>query len=477
MQVTETKSEGLKRMYSLVVAAADLTARTAERLESLRRDVQIKGFRKGKAPLALLRKQFGTSILGEVVKKTVEDSVTEHLAERGHRPANQPRITITNEEFDEGHDLHIEIAYECLPEIPELDYSTISLERRTVEVDDDLVAKSIERMADLATDYQPREDGEEAESADQVVIDFVGRIDGETFDGGEAEDYPLVLGLGRLLPSFEEQLEGTKAGDDKKVAVTFPEEYPTEHLAGKDAIFEVKVKEVRKPVPAPIDDDLAKRFGSETIDELKEVVCQGLVQQLSGVGRALIKRRLLDALNGMVSFELPESMVDTEANSIAHQLWQEENPDAPSDDRPKIVPTEEHVSLAARRVRLGLLLTDVGRRESVEVTGEELYKAVTEEARQYPGREKEFIQFVSQSREEMARMHAPLFEDKVVDAILAKANVTETAIAMADLEAEFAALDPEDDPGSALADHDGGDLPWIATVPSEGGEPRPDPNG
>lgn len=444
MQVTETNSEGLKREYALVVTAADLEAKTTEKLEVLRKDFHMKGFRKGKAPLALMKKQFGKSVLGEVVQETVESSVSAHLAEQGHRPARQPDVKISNESFDEGDDLNVEIAYECLPDVPEIDFASITLERKTVEVTDEAVEEALGRLAESAVDYEARDEGAAAEDKDQVVIDFLGRVDGEPFDGGEAEDYPLVLGSGSFIPGFEEQLVGVKVGDKKDVSVKFPDEYGAENLAGKDAVFEVTIKEVRAPKAAVVDDSLAERFGAESLENLKEQISTQIGQEFGGASRSLIKRRLLDALDGVVSFELPVSLVTAEANSIAHQLWHEENPEVQGHDHPEIEPSDEHNTLAERRVRLGLLLAEVGQREKVEISDGDLGQAIMAQARQYPGQEREFFEFVKQNREALEQIRAPLFEDKVIDVILEKATVTDIPVSKADLEAEIEALDSDD---------------------------------
>ena len=443
MQVTETKSEGLKREYSLVVTAADLEAKTTEKLESLRPDFQLPGFRKGKVPLAMMKKRFGKSVLGEVVQEAVEGSVSAHLEEQGHRPAQQPEVKIANEAFDEGDDLNVEIAYECLPDVPELNFGDIKLERKTIEVDDTAVQDGLERLAKSAVNYEPRGKTAKAREEDQVIIDFLGKIDGEPFEGGEAEDYPLVLGSNSFIPGFEDQLIGCKTGEEKAVEVNFPEEYGAPNLAGKAAVFDVTVKEVKESKPAEIDDTLAERFGAENLDQLKEQMQTQIGQEFGSASRALAKRRLLDALDGMVSFDLPESLVSAEANSIAHQLWHEENPDVEGHDHPEIEPTEEHTKLAERRVKLGLLLAEIGQKEKVELTEAEIGQAIMERARNFPGQEREFFEFVKQNREAFEQIRAPLFEDKVVDTILAKADVTDVPVSKEDLEAEIEALDDD----------------------------------
>ena len=325
MQVTETKSEGLRREYSVVVSADALEAKTTEKLETVREGFQMKGFRKGKAPLPLLKKMFGKSVLGEVVQETVEETVSTHLSDSGHRPAQQPNIKIVNEDFEEGDDLTVEFDYECLPDVPEVDFSTIELERKSVTIEDNAVQEALDRLAEGSTDYEARDEGAKAEDADQIVIDFTGKVDGEAFEGGTAEDYPLVLGSNSFIPGFEEQLVGAKAGDACEVKVTFPEEYGAPNLAGKDAVFDCTIKEVRAPKPAVIDDELAKRYGMDDLDALKEQINERIGAEFADAGRALIKRRLLDKLDDLVTFELPPSLVSAEAGSIAHQLWHEEN--------------------------------------------------------------------------------------------------------------------------------------------------------
>jgi trigger factor len=443
MQVTETKAEGLRREYSVVVTAAALEAKTTEKLLTVREGFQMKGFRKGKAPLPLLKKMFGKSVMGEVVQETVEQTVSEHIKESGHRPAQQPEIKVVNEQFIEGDDLTVEFNYECLPEVPELDFSKIKLERKTVIVEDSSVDEALAKLAESSINYEARGKTAKAKDGDQIVVDFTGKIDGEPFDGGTAEDYPLVLGSNSFVPGFEEQLVGAKTGDERMVKVTFPEKYGAPNLAGKDAVFECTVKEVRAPKPAAIDDNLATRYGAENLDQLKEQIRERISAEFADAGRALIKRRLLDALDKMVSFELPMSLVGLEANSIAHQLWHEDNPDHHGHDHPEIEPTDEHKSLAERRVRLGLLLAEIGAKAGIEITDQEMGQAIMAQARQYPGQERQFFDFVKQNRQAVEQLRAPIFEDKVVDLILSQAKVTEKAVTKAAFEKELEALDAE----------------------------------
>lgn len=441
MQVTETKSEGLRREYQVTVSAQSLEAKTLEKLETVRADFQMKGFRKGKAPLPLLKKMFGKSVMGEVVQETVEETVQKHLTDTGHRPAQQPDVKIVNESFDEGDDLEVQIAYDCLPEIPETDFSKIELERHVVEVDDEAVEDGLKRLAESAQNFEPRKKGAKAKDGDQVVIDFVGKLDGEPFEGGAAEDYPLVLGSNSFIPGFEEQLEGVKAGEEREVAVDFPETYGAAHLAGKSATFDVTVKEVRAPKPAEIDDELAKKYGAESLDDLRAQLKERIAAEFDGASRSLLKRRLLDALDETVEMELPPSMVEAEAKQIAHQLWHDANPDVHGHDHPEIEPDEDAMALARRRVKLGLLFADVGVKEGVEVTEQELGQAIMAQARNYPGQEREFFEFVKGNRQALEQIRAPIIEDKVVDLIIGKATVKDVPVSKDALQAEIDALD------------------------------------
>jgi trigger factor len=443
MLVTETKVEGLRREYSVVVTAEALEAKTTEKLMTVREGFQMRGFRKGKAPLPLLKKMFGKSVLGEVVQETVEQTVAEHLKDSGHRPAQQPDIKVVNEQFDEGDDLTVEFNYECLPDVPEVDFSKIKLERKTVTVEESSVDEALAKLAEGSVSYEARGKTAKAKDADQIVVDFVGAIDGEPFEGGTAEDYPLVLGSNSFIPGFEEQLVGAKTGDERAVKVTFPENYGAPNLAGKDAVFSCTVKEVRAPKPAAIDDELATRYGAENLDQVKDQIRERLGAEFVDAGRALIKRRLLDALDEMVSFELPMTLVEAEANSIAHQLWHEDNPEHQGHDHPEIEPTDEHKGLAERRVRLGLLLAEIGAKAKIEISDQEMGQAIMTQARQYPGKEREFFDFVKQNRQALEQLRAPIFEDKVVDLILSQAEVKDKAVSKAAFEKELEALDAD----------------------------------
>jgi trigger factor len=441
MQVTETLNEGLKRAYAITVTAAELEEKVNEKLKEAQPDIEMKGFRKGKVPMPLLKKQFGQRLLGETMQETIDAAMSQHFEDSGDRPALQPQVKMTNEDWKEGDDVHVEMSYEALPTIPEMDLSGIALERLVVKAADADVDEALESLAKTAQDFDDKDGA--AEDGDQVVIDFVGKIDGEAFDGGAAEDYPLVLGSGSFIPGFEEQLVGTKAGDAKAVEVSFPEEYGAEALAGKAAVFDVTVKGVKAPKAAEINDEMATKFGAESLEDLKTQIRGRLEQEYSGAARQVMKRAMLDALDGMVSFDLPPTLVEAEAKQIAHQLWHEENPEVQGHDHEEVVPTEEHTKLAERRVRLGLLLADLGQKAEVEVSDAEMTQAVMAQARQYPGQERAFFDFVRQNPQMQQQLRAPIFEDKVIDHIAGIANVTDKEVSKDDLQAAVDALDDE----------------------------------
>ena len=439
MQVTETKAEGLKREYAVKVPASSLDAKMNEKLEAVRADFQMKGFRKGKAPAPLLKKMFGKSLLGEAVQESVDDAIRSHFEQTGDQPAQQPDVRIANEDFKEGDDLDIEIKYERLPEIPDMAFGDIRLEKLVVEVEDAAVEEALANLAESAKTFEAKEGA--AEEGDQVVLDFNGSIDGEAFEGGEAEDFPLAIGSGQFIPGFEEQLIGVSAGEEKDVTVSFPDDYGAPHLAGKEAVFACKIKEVKAPKPAPIDDDLAKRFGMDDLEALKAQVRERLAEEYRSASRAVLKRRLLDALDERSAFDLPESLVDAEAKQIAHQLWHEEHPEVEGHDHPEIEPSEEHVALAKRRVGLGLLLAEIGRRADVKIADGEMNAAIMREARRFPGQEKQFFDFVRQNPQSLQQIRAPLFEDKVVDYVLELVQLDEKRVTKDELQDALAKLD------------------------------------
>lgn len=442
MQVTQTLNEGLKRGYTITLTGAELDAKVTEKLIEVQPEVEIKGFRKGKVPMAMLRKNFGDRVLGDVLNESVDGAIKDLLDQSGDRPALQPKVEMENgKDWKPGTDAVFTVSYEALPPIPAFDRATVALERLVVKADEASVTEALENLAKSAQAFEDRKKGSKAKDGDQVVIDFEGFLGDEAFEGGKGEEYPLVLGSNSFIPGFEDQLVGAKAGEDVEVKVTFPAEYGAAHLAGKEATFKCHVHAVKAPKPAEIDDELAKKFGAADLEALKGQVASRLEAEYKGASRAILKRALLDILDAQVKFDLPPSLVEAEAGQIAHQLWHEENPDHHGHDHGAVEPTEEHKTLAERRVRLGLLLAELGRNEKIEVTDAEMTQAVLAAARQYPGHEREFFEFVKGNAQMQQQIRAPLYEEKVIDFIVAGAAVTEKEVSKEELQKAIEALD------------------------------------
>ena len=442
MQVTETLNEGLKRAYTITVTAAELDAKVQEKLVEAQPEVELKGFRKGKVPMAMLRKQFGARLMSDAMQDAIDGAMKSHFDASGDRPALQPEVRMVGgESWSEGQDVVVEMVYEALPPIPGFDAGKVVLERLVVKAEAAAVDEALANLAGSAQSFEDRKKGSKAKDGDQIVIDFAGSVDGDAFEGGSAEDYPLVLGSGSFIPGFEEQLTGAKAGDEVSVNVTFPEAYGARHLAGKAAVFACTVKAVKGPKPAEIDDELARKYGADSLDALKAQIAERLEAEYLGASRAVMKRALLDQLDTLVKFDLPASLVTAEANQIAHQLWHEEHPEEHGHNHGTVEPTDEHRSLAERRVRLGLLLAEMGRKAEITVTDAEMTQAVMAQARQYPGQERAFFEFVQKNPQMQQQLRAPIFEDKVVDHIVAGAKVTEKAATKEDLQKAVVALD------------------------------------
>ena len=375
------------------------------------------------------------------MQEAVDGAMSAHFEEKGERPAGEPNVKMANEDWKPGDDVEVEMSYEALPEIPEVDLSQIKVEKLVAKASETEVDEALGNLASSAQDFKDRKKNSKAKDGDQVTMDFVGRVEGEAFEGGSAEDYPLVLGSNSFIPGFEEQLVGVKVEEEKLVTVSFPEDYQAEHLAGKEAEFTCTIKAVEEPVAAEIDDALAEKYGAESLDALKTQIGERLEMEYAGAARAVLKRGVLDALDEIVSFELPPTMVEMEANQIAHQLWHDENPDVEGHDHPEIETTEEHTTLAERRVRLGLLLAELGQKAEVEVSDAEMTQAVMEQARQYPGQEREFFEFVQKNPQMRQQLRAPIFEDKVIDYIAGQAEVAEKDVTKEELEKAVESLE------------------------------------
>jgi trigger factor len=442
MQVTQTLNEGLKRGYTITVTTAELEAQVQEKLLEAQPEIEMKGFRKGKVPMAILRKQHGPRLLGDAMQSAIDTAMKEHFEATGDRPALQPEVKMQNgETWAEGQDVVVEMTYEALPPIPELDVGKISLKKLIVKAEGAAVDEALTNLAGSAQSFEDRKKGAKAKDGDQIVIDFKGSVDGDFFEGGTAEDYPLVLGSKSFIPGFEEQLTGAKVGDEVSVNVTFPEAYGAKHLAGKAAVFACTVKAVKEPKPAEVNDELATKYGAADLTALKAQIAERLEAEYAGAARAVLKRSLLDQLDALVTFDLPSKLVDAEASQIAHQLYHEEHPDDHGHNHGEIATTDEHKALAVRRVRLGLVLAEIGRKAEVTVTDAEMTQAVLAAARQYPGQERQFFEFVQKNPQMQQQLRAPLFEDKVVDHIVALAKVTEKTVTKEALQKEVEKLD------------------------------------
>ncbi len=430
MQVTETSVAGLKREFTVVVAASDIERQIQDRLTEIGRSVRLPGFRPGKAPIAVLKKRYGPSVLGEVVERAVNDSSTAAIKERNLRPALQPKIEIVS--FNEGKDLEYKLAVELLPEIAPIDFAAIKLERWKPEVPDKEIDEALERIAKQQRKSEPVE--REAKTGDIVAIDFKGTVGGAAFPGGSAENYMLELGSNRFIPGFEAQLVGSKAGEAKSVAVTFPADYGNAELAGKAAEFAVTVREVRAMVPQPIDQSLAEAVGMENLEELRKTVRERVEREYAAISRRKLKRELLDILAEKQNFPVPEGMLQIEFD----QLWREVEaerkrakevgePDPENGKSDEELKTEYRI-LAERRVRLGLLLNDVGRANNITVAPEEVNRAAIERARSFPGQEREVLELYRNNPRALDSLKAPILEEKVVDFIFEMAKVTERAV-------------------------------------------------
>ncbi|BDA84361.1 trigger factor [Aureimonas sp. SA4125] len=453
MQVTETKAEGLKREIEIVVPASDLEARLQVRLNEAKGQAKLKGFRPGKVPMTHLRKMYGRSMMAEIVNQIINETPRSVIAERNERSAMQPEVAMTEDEKDAEKVLNGEkdfvftLSYETLPAFDLKDTKAIAIERPMVEISDEEVEEQVKRIAENARTYEVKEGA--AETGDKVNMAFVGKIDDEPFDGGSSEESSLVLGSNTFIPGFEDQLIGVSAGDEKKVTVTFPDDYSAPHLAGKEAVFDITVKSVSKPGDLELNDELAKTMGLESIDRLRTLVREQIESQFGSATRQKVKRQLLDALDKDYDFELPEKLVEAEFNNIWGQVTAELKKNDKSfedEDTTEEKATAEYRRLAERRVRLGLVLSSIGEGAGVQITDEELQRAVFEQVRQYPGQEQQIYEYFRNSPEAVAALRAPLYEEKVVDHLLATVDVTDKIVTKEEL-----LKDDEDEAGVTAA--------------------------
>ena len=447
MLVTETKSEGLSREFKIALPAAEIEEKISHRLKELAQTANMPGFRPGKVPVSVLRKKYGPSVMGEVLERAVNDSSQQALAEKGLRPAMQPEIEIT--EFEDGKDLEYTIAVEVLPKIKPIDFSTIKLERLFPNTKKGEIDSVLETLAKTHGESEPIKEDRKSKDGDVLVIDFLGRVDGVEFAGGKAENYELTLGFGTFIPGFEEQLTGIKVGAKTEVKVKFPENYGAAELSGKDAVFDVTVHEIKAVAPAAIDDELAKKLGGENLDALRESIKEEQEREFLTMSRMTLKRELLDKLADAHDFKVPKKLLEREFEAIWTQYQEEQNKAGddvetatPKDQKPDVEGEKEFREIAERRVRLGLLMAEVGRSNDVQINQEDVNRQLMEEARRHPGREQEIMEHYRNTPEAMEQLSAPIYEEKVVDFILEQATVTDKKATMDDL---IKAMDTDDD--------------------------------
>ena len=434
MQVSETLSEGLKREYKVVVEAADMEAKVTNRLADMAKEAQMPGFRPGKVPVKILRRTYGRQILGEVLEQAVNEATTETLEKHEIKPAMQPKIEVVS--FDEGADLEYTIQVEVMPEFEPMDFATLSLERVVAEISDPEIDERVASLAQQFKEFTEGAEGQAAQDGDTVVIDFKGSIDGELFDGGTAEEHSLELGSNAFIPGFEEQIVGAKKGDETTVKVNFPEEYQADHLAGKEAEFAVTVREVKVPLPVAVDDALAEKLGLENLAALKDAVREQSEKEYAEVSRGRLKRKLLDTLAEHHTFEVPPSLVEGEFEQIWSQVeadLKREDKTIADLDKPEEEARAEYRDIAERRVRLGLLLSQVGNTNNLTVNQDEVNRAMAEQAQRFPGQEQQIFEFYQSKPEMRAQLEAPIMEDKVVDFILEMANISESKVSVEEL--------------------------------------------
>ncbi len=442
MQVTETLAEGLKHEFKVSVPASDIDAKVDARLVDMKDKVKLNGFRPGKVPVAHLKKVYGRSLAAETVEQLIRDTNAGIFTERGFRLATEPKVTMPTEKdeveaiLDGRSDLNYSVAIEVVPPIELADFKTFNVEKPVADVTDADIDEALKRVADQSRPYEARPEGAKAENGDRVTVAFTGEINGEAFEGGAGSNIPVVIGSHVFIPGFEEQLIGMTVGETRKVKASFPKNYTVENLAGKDAEFETTASLIEAPLESKIDEDFAKSLGMESLDKLKEAMRERLVMEFGGASRQRVKRALLDKLDDAHKFDPPPSLVEEEFrlmwNSIEAEMNSTGKTFADENTTEEKAKAEYH-AIADRRVRLGLVLSEIGEKNKISVTDEEVQRALIERARQSPGREKEVYDFYRTNANALAQIRAPIYEDKVVDFILELANVSEKKVSREDL--------------------------------------------
>jgi trigger factor len=447
MNVTETLNEGLKRGFELLIEAKAIADRVEAAVADVAPQIRMPGFRPGKVPANLIRKMHGEALRREALQNAVNDSVSQLLADRGLRPAMQPSVDLDGG-LGEGEDVKVSVSLEILPDVPEADIEGIKLERLMAEPTEAEIDNALQRLAEQQKSFEDAPAKHKAKAGDLVVMDYAGSVGGDAFEGGTGEDMEIELGSGRLIPGFEDGLTGVKVGDKKNVKVTFPADYPAENLAGKDAEFAVTVKAVKLAKTPVVDDTLATNLGLESLEKLKEILKDQVESELNGLTRTYLKRKLLDHLAAAHDFEVPPSMVEAEFE----QIWRQVGAEASEEDKAQMEGERgDYVRIAERRVRLGLLLSDIGQKNNVQVTQAEMNRLVAQEAARFRGQEAQVQKYFSENAMAAAQLRAPLFEEKVVDFLLGKAAITDRTVSRSELEA---AIESEDEtPTGATGGH------------------------
>ncbi|HXZ67124.1 MAG TPA: trigger factor, partial [Alphaproteobacteria bacterium] len=435
MQVTETGATGLLREFKVVIPATELDQRLDRRLIEMAPQVQLKGFRPGKVPVSFLKKTYGKSIMAEVVNQAVSETSQEAIKEI--KIATQPRINFNESALSEvvagKSDLEYTIAVDVMPEFEPADIAGLKFERLTTDVSEAEIGEQLEKLAETQRTYKARGATAKAKDGDQLTIDFEGKVDGTNFDGGTGEDVRIVLGQGRFLKEFEEQLTGAKTGEEREVKLTFPKDYGAQHLAGKDAVFAVKVKEVAAPEKVAIDEEFAKKLGIDSLEKLKEAMKERIGQDYAQMSRAKLKRAILDKLDDLHSFDLPQGMVDSEFNAIWQQVLANLEEEKKTENKTEEELKTDYRKIAERRVRLGLVLAELGRRNEIQVTQEEISRAMAEQARRLPGQEQQVYRYFRENPGALDQLRAPLYEEKVIDFIIERSTVKDKTVSKEEL--------------------------------------------
>jgi trigger factor len=439
IKTVETENEGLKRAFMLTIPAADIEARVDQEVKRIAPQIRMPGFRPGKVPPNLIRKMHGDSLRGDALQGAVQDGVQQLLSEQRIRPALQPQVEL-DQGYAPGKDAEVRVSLEALPDVPAPSIEGLKLERLTVEPDEAAVDEQVRQLASQSKRWEDAPKKHAAALGDLVVMDFDGKVDGKAFDGGKGEDMSVELGSGQLIPGFEDQLVGARAGDKREIKVTFPDDYPAENLKGKEATFAVAVKGVKTSGETKIDDEFAKSLGLTDLDQLKGLIRDQQVQELNGLTRTHMKRQLLDQLASRHDFAVPPSMVDAEYENILAQLKHEASHEADPAAALKEIEAEadDYRKIAERRVRLGLLLSEIGGANGVDVTEQEMNRLIMQAASQYQPKDREtFIRYIQQEPMAAAQLRAPLYEDKVVDFLFGKAEISDRTATRAELEADL----------------------------------------